>query len=374
MIYLDHNATTPVDPSVREAICECLGSIYGNPSSTHLMGRQAREAVEGARAQVAKLLSCGLEEVYFTSGGTESNNLAIMGTARKHSRGHIITSRIEHPSVLNPVKHLEAEGFGVTRTGVDGDGRVLVEEVEKAVREDTILITVMHSNNETGVLQPIEELSKVARAKGIPLHTDAAQSVGKVPVNVQDVDMLTIATHKFYGPKGTGAIYIRNSARPLPILFGAGHEGGMRPGTENVPGIVGLGRACELAMANLEAWASHLAGLKRLLLEELEKTISGIRVNGHETLSLPGTLNVSIPGVDAVELTWALREKVAVSSGSACHAGEKSPSPVLKAMGLSDEEAMSSVRLSLGKDNTADEIKDAARMISEACRLLARAR
>jgi cysteine desulfurase len=330
--------------------------------------------VEGARARVAEFLGCGREEVYFTSGGTESNNLAITGTARKHRRGHLITSRIEHPSVLNPVKQLESEGFEVTRVGTDREGRVLVEEIERALRKDTVLITVMHSNNETGVLQAVHEISALARARGIPFHTDAAQSLGKVPVHAPDFDMLSVVPHKFYGPKGTGALYVRRSMEPRPILFGAGHEGGMRPGTENVPGIVGMGRTCGLAAAELSGRASRLAALKKLLLGELLKAVEGLRVNGHETMSLPSTLNVLIPGVDAVELTWALRDKVAVSSGSACHAGVKSPSPVLKAMGLSDDEAMSSLRLSLGKDNTEDEIRDAARLLSEACRLLGRAR
>lgn len=374
MIYLDHNATTPVDPAVCEAMYECLKTIYGNPSSSHLPGKRAREAVESSRARVADFLGCSPEEVYFTSGGTESNNLAIMGTARKHGRGHIITSRIEHPSVLNPVRHLESSGFEVTRVGVDGDGRALVEEIERALRKDTVLITIMHSNNETGVLQPVQEISALARARGIPFHTDAAQSVGKVPVHAPDFDMLTVAPHKFCGPKGAGALYIRKSMEPLPILFGAGHEGGMRPGTENVPGIVGTAVACGLSKAGLDARASRLAGLKRLLLEELERALPGLRVNGHQALCLPGTLNVSIPGVDAVELTWALRDKVAVSSGSACHAGQRSPSQVLKAMGLTDEEAMSALRLSLGKDNTEDEVRDAARLISEACRPQGRAR
>lgn len=374
MIYLDHNATTPLDPAVAEAMCRCLKEEFGNPSSAHRIGRAARQAVEQGRAAVAALIGCDPEEVYFTSGGTEANNLAILGTARRYGSGHIITSRIEHPSVLNPVRYLESTGFEVTYVGVDGDCRVSAEEVARAIRRETVLITIMHANNETGTLQPIEDIGASARERRVPFHTDAAQSVGKVPVRARPADMLTLVPHKFHGPKGVGALYVRKTLEPLPILFGAGHERGMRPGTENVAGIVGMGEACTLAGRNLTDRAARLTALRTLLREELQRGIEALRVHGHQGLCLPNTLNVAIPGVDAGDLTLALAEQVAVSPGSACHAGVKSPSAVLKAMGVPDEEALSSVRLSLGKDNTESEIRAAAKTLWETARQLARAR
>lgn len=373
MIYLDHNATTPVDPAVSEVLCECLREHYGNPSSPHLLGRAAQAVVERARAQVAAALQCEPHEVYFTSGGTESNNLAIIGTAMGRGKGHIITSAIEHPSVINPLRYLQMKGYRVTYAGVDREGRVSLDEVLEAISGDTVLITVMHSNNETGVLQPIEELSSLAWSRGIVFHTDAAQSVGKTPVTAAGVDMMTIVPHKFYGPKGTGALFIRKSKEPQPVLFGAGHERGLRPGTENVPGIAGLGMACELAVARLGEAAPRLLVLRRALLVGLMQEIEGLRVNGNPELALPNTLNVCIPGVEGAELTRLVGDRVAISAGSACHAGLKSPSPVLTAMGLGHEEAMSSVRLSLGKDNTMDEVKEAVRILSDACRRRGRA-
>jgi cysteine desulfurase len=373
MIYLDHNATTPVDPAVIETVCECLAGQYGNPSSPHSLGRAARAVVEKARATVAAALQCEPDEVYFTSGGTESNNLAIIGTAMARGEGHIVTSAIEHPSVINPLRYLETRGYRVTYAGVDRQGRVSLDEVREAISGDTFLITVMHSNNETGVLQPVEELSSLARSRGIVLHTDAAQSVGKTPVTSANVDMMTIVPHKFYGPKGTGALFIRKSAEPQPVLFGAGHERGLRPGTENVPGIAGLGKACELAAARLPETVPHLLALKKALLEGLKEAIGGLRVNGHTELALPNTLNVCIPGVDGAELSSLLGDRLAMSAGSACHAGLRSPSPVLTAMGLGYADAMSSIRLSLGRDNTMDEVKEAVRILSDACRRQARA-
>jgi cysteine desulfurase len=330
--------------------------------------------MEKARLQVAELIGASCEEVVFTSGGTESNNLAIIGAALKMKKGHIITSVIEHPSVMNPCRHLELMGFGCTYVGVDCDGRVPLEDVGKAIRKDTFLITLMHANNETGVLQPIEEMGALAREKGISFHTDAAQTVGKVPVNVErlHVDMLTIATHKFYGPKGIGALYMRKGIELTPLLFGASHERGLKPGTENVPGIAGLGKACEMAGVYMKERTSHTKRLTGMLYAGLKERIPGLRLNGHETLRLPNTLNICIPGVDSGNLLERIKDSVAASSGSACHAGERKPSAVLMAMGVSETDAMSSIRLSTGKDTTEEEIKEAVEIIGKAVQALTR--
>jgi|Deesub1362A_J573_1020465.scaffolds.fasta_scaffold00275_3 cysteine desulfurase len=374
MIYLDYNATTPLDSEVCNEIFDCLKNEFGNPSSSHLTGQSAKARIEKARASIAELIGCNPEEIYFTSGGTESNNLAILGTAYRYRKGHIITSKIEHPSVMNPVRYLAASGFEVTYAGVDKNGIVSVEEIKRAIRKDTILITIMHSNNETGAIQPVEDIAAVAKAHGILFHTDAAQSIGKIPVDTLNIDIMTIVPHKFYGPKGTGALFIRKGAEPYPIMFGAGHERGLRPGTENVPAIAGMGKACEIAKRDIKARTAHLTHLKNLLLDELQKNIEGIRINGNPELCLPNTLNVCISGIDAVDLVEALKDKVAISAGSACHAGVKSPSQVLKAMGLTDEDAMSSIRISLGKDNTEEDIRTAVKILSDAIPQLDRAR
>ena len=374
MIYLDHNASTPVDPEVADAVHSVLRTNFGNPSSGHGIGLKAKASMEKARLQVAELIGASCEEVVFTSGGTESNNLAIIGAALKMKKGHIITSVIEHPSVMNPCRHLELMGFGCTYVGVDCDGRVPLEDVGKAIRKDTFLITLMHANNETGVLQPIEEMGALAREKGISFHTDAAQTVGKVPVNVEklNVDMLTVATHKFYGPKGIGALYIKKGVELSPLLFGAGHERGLKPGTENVPGIAGLGKACEMAGAYMKERTSSTKRLTGMLYAGLRERIPGLRLNGHETLRLPNTLNICIPGVDSSNLLERIKDSVAASSGSACHAGERKPSAVLMAMGVSETDAMSSIRLSTGKDTTEEEIKEAVEIIGKAVQALTR--
>jgi len=374
MIYLDHNASTPVDPEVTDAVYAVLRTNFGNPSSGHDIGIRARSSMEKARLQVAGLIGASPEEVVFTSGGTESNNLAIMGMALKKKKGHIITSVIEHPSVTNPCRYLEARGFECTYVRVDHDGVTIVEDVRKAIRKETFLITVMHANNETGVLQPIEEIGALAREKGMSFHADAAQTVGKVPVNVEKlhVDMLTIATHKFYGPKGIGALYVRKGVELNPLLFGAGHERGLKPGTENVPGIAGLGKACEMAGVYMKDRTSHTKRLTTMLHTGLRERIPGLRINGHETLRLPNTLNICIPGINSSDLLDRIKESVAASSGSACHAGENKPSAVLMAMGISEADAMSSIRLSTGKDTTEEEVKDAVEIIAKEVQALAR--
>jgi cysteine desulfurase len=371
MIYLDNNATTPVDPEVYDAVFSSLKRDVGNPSSSHLAGRKVREIVEAARESVADLLNCSPEEIYFTSGGTESNNLALLGSLRGFRQGHIITSAIEHPSIANTCLQLELLGFDVTFIGADQEGVVNPDDIRQAIRETTRLISVMHANNETGVLQPVEEISAMAEEKGIVFHVDAAQTIGKMHAAIcPPADLMTLAAHKFYGPKGIGALYVKNGTYLKPVFFGASHERGMRPGTENVAGIVGMGKACQIAKRDVNLRVSHTTLLRDMLLEGIMASVPDTTLNGHRTRRLPNTLNLSVRGVLSVDLVEKLKNSVAISSGSACHSGQMKPSCVLKNMGLSDEDALSSVRLSIGKDNTGAEVKEAVEMISEAVRLL----
>ncbi|MBI5639241.1 MAG: cysteine desulfurase [Nitrospirae bacterium] len=375
MIYLDNNATTPVDPEVYDAVFSSLRRDIGNPSSSHLPGRRVREVIETCREGVAALIGCRSQELYFTSGGTESNNLAILGCVMPHKKAHIITSAIEHPSVLQVCRHLESLGHEVTYAPVDADGMVRPAELSKAIRKHTLLISVMHSNNETGVLQPVEEIGRIAKEHGILFHVDAAQSIGKMPLPPADgfADMITIVSHKFYGPKGMGALYVRNGTKISPVLYGAGHEKGLRPGTENVACIAGLGKACQIAIRDMKLRVYHTTQLRDALFSELRTALPDIALNGHKTQRLPNTLNIRIPGISSHELLEKLRDRVAASTGSACHAGKQTPSAVLKEMGLSDAEALSSVRLSVGKDNTLEEIKKAAAIISDTVQELRKA-
>jgi cysteine desulfurase len=370
IIYLDNNATTPLAAEVIRAMEECLKNNFGNPSSGHTFGIAARTAVGYSRKKIAELIGASPDEIIFTSGGTEANNMAIFGTAKRFKTGHIITSSIEHPAVLMPLKYLQQQGFRVTYLPVDEYGFVDLAALLHHIRKDTVLITVMHSNNETGVLQPIAEIGKIARERGIPFHTDAAQSVGKVPVNVKrfNVDLLTVVSHKFYGPKGVGALYIRKEARLEPLLYGASHEKGLRPGTENVCSIAGFGMAAEIARKELKVRVRTMESLSGMLYDELRRNIPGIKLNGHPLKRLPNTLNISFPGVAGSSLLEKLRTGIAASTGSACHEGKHTPSAVLKAMGLSDEQALSAVRLSLGRDTTEREIKKAAKAIVRAYR------
>lgn len=371
MIYLDNNASTPLDPEVADEICSAL-RFYGNPSSSHRAGQQARAMIQRAREMVAQAINASEDEIFFTSGGTESNNLAIIGAALARGKGHIITSVIEHPSVIAPCRFLEEKGFSVTYVGVNRRGTIDVEEINRSIRNDTILITVMHANNETGIIQPIEEIGLIAKERGITFHTDAAQTVGKISVDIKrlNVDMLTVVPHKFYGPKGAGALYVKKGLLIKPLLFGAGHENGLRPGTENLPGIVGMGKACELAKEYINERASHMRRLSEILLHELKILLPNISINGDPELRLPNTLNLCLRGIQATDLVDLLRDTVAISSGSACHAGSKRPSSVLLAMGLIEEEALSSVRISLGKDNTEEEVREAAVLIAKAVQAL----
>lgn len=372
MIYLDNNATTPVDPEVYDAVFSSLKRDTGNPSSSHAWGVRAREVVERGRARAAELIGCDAGEICFTSGGTESNNLAILGTALRRGGGHIVTTSIEHPSVINVCRHLQTRGFSVTYLPVDAEGVVRVQDVGKAIRKDTVLITVMHANNETGVLQPVEEIGRVARERGVPFHVDAAQSIGKMPFTLGDsgITMMTLVSHKFYGPKGVGCLFVARGHTLAPILFGAGHEGGLRPGTENVAGIAGMGKACQIAVRDMRHRVSRTTMLRDELFAALRQGIPGIALNGHGELRLPNTLNIRIPGVRALDLIDQIKDRIAASAGSACHAGVASPSAVLSAMGLSEEEAMSSVRLSVGKDNTEGEVREAAGIIATAASAL----
>ena len=367
-IYLDNNATTPLAPDVINAMAECLRHNFGNPSSAHPYGEKAKMAVEDAREKVANLISAVPDEIIFTSGGTEANNLAIFGTAQIFKSGHIISSRIEHPSVMNVLKHLEGRNFRITYLPVDKYGIIDPDDFKKHIKSNTFLITIMHSNNETGSIQPIAEIGDIAKGKGIVFHCDAAQSVGKVPVNVKrlNVDLLTIVSHKFYGPKGTGALYIKRGADIRPMLFGASHEKGLRPGTENVCSIAGLGKASEVAKKEMKARVSGMRHLANIFHKELRREIPGIRLNGHPVKRLPNTLNLSFPDIQGSALLESLKNDIAASTGSACHEGKHTPSSVLKAMGISDKDAFSAVRLSLGRDNTEAQIKKAVKAIVRA--------
>jgi cysteine desulfurase len=371
-IYLDHNATTPLLPEVVDAMLPYLREHFGNPSSGHVYGRRARDAVESARVQVAALIGAAPSEIVFTSGGTEANNLAIRGTtASRPERKQIVTSVIEHPATANPCRLLERRGYDVTWLGVDDTGRVREEDVRQALTERTALVTVMHANNETGTIQPIAEVASVVHDAGALLHTDAAQSVGKVAVQVDalGVDLLSIAGHKVYAPKGVGALYVRAGVALEPVLRGAGHERGLRPGTENVASIVGLGAACEIAAASLAEESARVRALRDELWSLLRAQIPGLALNGHETLRLPNTLNVRFPRVRGSAML-AAAPGIAASTGSACHEGGESASAVLLAMGHDADDALGSVRLSLGRATTEEDVRHAAELLVGAWKTL----
>ncbi|HLH26369.1 MAG TPA: cysteine desulfurase family protein [Chloroflexota bacterium] len=361
-IYLDYNATTPLDPAVIEAMRPYLELHFGNPSSGHAYGRAALAGVVAARAQVAALLGCAPDEVVFTGGGSEADNQALIGVALAHrDRGdHLITTRIEHPAVLETCRYLERRlGFQVTYLPVDEQGQVDPAAVETAITPRTLLISVMHANNETGVLQPIAAIAALARRHGVLVHTDAAQSVGKLPVDVTalGVDLLAVAGHKLYAPKGVGVLYVRRGTTLDPFVHGAGHEGGRRAGTENVAGIVGLGAACAVARERLSADRPRLTRLRDRLEQAL--TAAGWVRNGHPTERLPNTLNASLIGAEG-EAVLQRAPTVAASTGSACHSGHTEPSAVLLAMGLTRERALGAVRLSLGRWTTEPAVDRAA--------------
>jgi cysteine desulfurase len=357
-VYLDHNATTAILPAVVDAMLPYLREHFGNPSSGHVYGRRAHDAVARARGQVAALLGCDDDEVIFTSGGTEANNLAIRGVVEaRNDRRHVVTTAIEHPATERPCAWLERHGMRLTRIGVDVDGRARVEEARAAINAGTALVTVMHSNNETGVLQPIANFAELAHAAGAILHTDAAQSVGKVALNVRElgVDLLSVAGHKLYAPKGVGALYVRRGTPMVPFVLGAGHERGLRPGTENVAAIVGFGMACEIACSDMESVAARVVALRDDLWQRLESAVPGVKLNGHRTLRLPNTLNVRFPRASGNTILQGA-PAIAAATGSACHAGGESASAVILAMGIAPEDAVGSIRLTLGRGTTAADI------------------
>ena len=367
-IYLDHNATTPLLPEVVEAMIPYLRTHFGNPSSSHIVGRRARRGVDKARRQVANLLGASPSEIVFTSGGTEANNLAIQGVARaRQDRRRVVSSVIEHPATEMPCRYLAEKGWSVAFLDVDAQGRVQIDQARQAIDDDTALVTVMHSNNETGVIQPIRELVAIANEVGATVHTDAAQSVGKVPIDVDElgVDLLSLAGHKVYAPKGVGVLYVRRGTPVAPVLLGAGHEGGLRPGTENVASIVGLGVACEAAAAGLEKNARRIEALRELLWQKLRAAIPEIGLNGHREKRLPNTLNVRFPEVSG-EALLAAAPQIAASTGSACHGGHQAASQVILSMGIAPDQALGSVRLSLGRCTTEGQIEAAATALIEA--------
>jgi cysteine desulfurase len=360
-IYLDNAATTAVDKRVLEAMLPYYSDIFGNPSSPYSYGQEAKKAIEEAREKVAKALGADADEIYFTSGGSESDNWALKGVAYalKDKGNHIITTEIEHHAVLNTCRYLEKEGFKVTYLPVDEYGLVKPEDLKKAITDKTILVSIMFANNEIGTIEPIEELVKIAHEKNVYFHTDAVQAVGNIPIDVKklDVDLLSLSAHKIYGPKGVGALYIKNGVKIHSLIQGGTQEKNRRAGTENVPGIVGLGEAIELITKNLDSHINKLTFLRDKLINGILEKIPYTRLNGHPTKRLPGNVNVSFEFIDGESLILNLdMAGICASSGSACTSGSLEPSHVLLAIGLSKELARGSLRLTIGKDNTEEDI------------------
>ncbi len=372
-IYLDCNATTPVDPRVVEAMLPFLDWHFGNPSSAHVFGRTARAAVERAREQVARLIGARPAEIVFTSGGSEANNLAIKGAARRRAgRGRtIVTSSVEHPAVVEPLRVLAEDGFEIVRLPVDRRGYVDPRQAREAIGEGTILVSVMHANNEVGTIEPVSDVAAAARAAGAVMHTDAAQSVGKVEVDVGelDVDLLSIAGHKLYAPKGVGALYVREGIDLAPLIDGAAHEAGRRAGTENVAGIVGLGVAAEIAAESLAEEMAHARALRDRLRAGLKARLGHLVVHGDPGRGLPGTLSVAFD-VPAAALLAEVGDVLAASAGAACHADGVVSSPVLEALGVPPEVARRTVRLSVGRMNTVEEVDRAVEILAAAAEML----
>ena len=373
MIYLDYNATTPIDPQVAEAMKPYLDVYFGNPSSSHQLGTQTKMAVEKARKQVAEMIGADSSEIIFTSGGTESNNYALKGAAfaHKHKGNHIITSSIEHPAIFEVCKYLEKNGFEVTYLPVDEFGMIKIADLEAAIKNKTILISIMHANNEVGTIQPIAEIGKIAQKRNILFHTDAAQSIGKVAIDVREMglDLLSIAGHKLYAPKGIGAIYIREGVKLEKLMHGADHEQNMRAGTENVLEIVGLGKAAELITENQQSYQLHYGDMRDLLYQKLKIALPSIKRNGHPEQSLSNTLSVSFPKVEANTLISRL-ENVAASAGAACHSESIDVSAVLEAMAIPLDYAMGTIRFSTGRGTQIADIEKAAEEIIEKVKIL----
>lgn len=360
-VYFDHSATTATAPEVASQMVEYMTNTFGNPSSVHAFGREAKKAIIHARKQVADLIGAQPEEILFTSGGTEGDNMALRGIAEANKkRGkHIITTQIEHHAILHTCEALEKEGYRVTYLPVDEYARVNPQDVADAISDDTILISVMFANNEVGTIQPIAEIGKIAKEKGIYFHTDAVQAVGNYPIDVNEygIDLLTISSHKFHGPKGIGALYIRKGVRIKPILFGGAQEKTLRPGTENTSGIVGLGKAAELAQAELTDKINRVQKLRDKLIAGITERIPEAKLNGHPMLRMPGNVNFSFRYIEGESLLLNLDLKgIAASSGSACTSGSLDPSHVLLAMGITHEIAHGSLRLSLGRENTEEDV------------------
>jgi len=360
-IYMDHGATTPVDPLVVDAMLPYFTETFGNASSLHSFGQEATSALERSRQQVAASIGAKPEEIIFTSGGTESDNLAIKGIAYRNSgKGkHIITSTIEHPAILNTCAYLEKEGFDVTYVPADSDGIIDMDELKKAIRDDTILISVMHANNEIGTIQPISDISKLAKEKSIYLHTDAVQSFGKIAVNVDElgVDMLSMSSHKIYGPKGVGALYVRKGTPLQALAHGGSHERSMRAGTENISGIVGFAKAVALADERLVDDEKHMTQLRDSLIGKVMDSIDDVELSGHPTNRLPNNVNLRFSFIEGESMLLFLDMKgIAISTGSACSSKSLEPSHVLTAIGLRPEDSHGSLRITLGKDNTQEEV------------------
>ena len=368
-IYLDYNATTPHDPEVIDAMRPFLEEEFGNPSSSHWYGTQPKKAVMEARSRVAALLNCKTEEIIFTSGGTESNNQAVKGVAfaYRNKGNHIITSQIEHPAILEVCEYLQKTGYDVTYLPVDEQGMVGISDLSNAITPKTILITIMHANNEVGTIQPIAEIAEVARKHDILFHTDAAQSLGKIPakVDILGVDLLSVAGHKIYAPKGIGALYIRNGVKLSKYMHGAGQESGWRAGTENVLETVGLGKACEVAGRDLEKNMDHMQALRDRLYTGIKQQCNRVRLNGHPEERLPNTLSISFHDLEANRILEAIGSEVAASAGAACHADTVEVSHVLKAMGTPIDWAKGTLRLTTGRMTGASDIDTAVNVIGE---------
>ncbi len=373
-IYLDYNATTPVDPAVLDAMLPYLRGEFGNPSSAHGLGSHAHDAVEAARAEVAALIGAAPDEIVFTSGGTEASNIAIRGAVRvDDTRRDVVTSTIEHPATEVCCAFLEGEGHKVTRVPAKPDGLIDAEHVAAAIDSKTALVTIIHAQNEIGTIQPIAEIAAAARRGGALVHVDAAQSVGKIAVSVEELgaDLLSIAGHKLYAPKGVGVLYVRRGITLLPLLLGAGQERGRRPGTENVPYIVALGEACRIAGKMLERESKRLSGLSGDLLTALKREIPAITLVGDPKRRLPNTLNVLFPDASGRRVLEKC-SRVMASTGSACHADSEEPSAILTALGIAHDQALGAVRLSLGRGTTADDVATAASALAAAWRVVAR--
>ncbi len=368
-IYFDNNATTPIDPRVHRFTVSVQKKCFGNPSSLHLFGMQAREIVEAARRHVANIIGAESEEIIFTGSGTEANNTVIKSVASGHSGGHFITSAIEHPSSLQVFKSLEKKGYRVTYLGVDADGRIRIRDLKEAIRPDTVLISVMHVNNELGSIQPIEDIAAIAKSKGIPFHTDAVQSFGKLPIDVKTlpVDYLSCSAHKINGPKGIGAIFVRRGVPLTPLLEGGHQERLLRAGTEALVNIAGFGEACKIVQSiDMNAFHKNLHGMKNILIEGITKAFPAAKVNCRPELALPTTLNMTLPGVSHSEILAYLDfYKTAISVGSACVAGSDDLSHVLVALGASADEIKSSFRISLGKFNTEHEARSVVQLFAK---------